>query len=118
MSAKTDLFNRLQYLNSAAGLELLVDVGIGASEHNGVANLLRKGLGIVAFDILEDYIKNKASESLDIISSSGIAFSDLTSSLQESAIVGALRTLNFRAAMEKKDKGDYKSLIQDESFKI
>lgn len=118
MSAKSDLFLRLQHLNAAVNLPNLVDIGILPSEYNGVANLLRKGLGIVAFNILEDFIKIKATETLETLSNSLIAFTNLTDSLQESAVFGALRTLSFRAGLEKKEGGDYKLLIQDESLKI
>lgn len=118
MSAKSDLFIRLRYLSAASNLPVLVDSGIAMSEHNGVADIMRKGLGIVAFNILEDYIKNMAAEALQILSDSRVAFVDLTLALQESAIFGALKTLNFRAGLEKKDGGDYKLLIQEESLKI
>ena len=118
MSAKTELFDRLKYLESAVNLPSMIDVGIALSEHNGVANLLRKGLGIVAFNILEDFIKNKTLESLLFISNSTINFSNLTESLQEASILGALSALVFRAKMEKKDGGDWKTLIQDEAQKI
>lgn len=118
MSAKSELFDRLQYLGSAIDLPILIDVGIVPSEHNGVANLLRKGLGIVAFNMLEDYIKNKTAESLNLISCSRIPFDKLTDNLQEASITGALSALVFRSKLEKKDGGDWKLLIQDETLKI
>ena len=118
MSAKAELFNRLKYLNSAVELEPLIDDGILPSDHNGVANLLRKGLGIVAFNILEDYIKNRTKEALLYVSHSGVSFTRLTDSLQEASTLGAIRALAFHANIHKKDGNDWKLLIQDEALKI
>ncbi|RDV16866.1 hypothetical protein DXT99_01770 [Pontibacter diazotrophicus] len=118
MSAKSDLFTRLQYLNAAVNLPTLIDNGINITEHNGVANLLRKGLGIVAFNILEDFIKDKSLESLNTLSNSGLAFDNLTSFLQDSAIIGALNALAFRSNMLKKESSDWRTLIQEETLKI
>jgi len=118
MSAKSELIERLQYLDSAAALPELIDVGIAASEHNNVANLLRKGLSIVAFNILEDFIKNKCKEALNSLSSSGIPFANVPTFLQESAIVTALTSLNFKHKILKKENLDYKLVIQEETRKI
>jgi hypothetical protein len=117
-SAKQELFDRLMYLNSAIGLPDLVDQGIAISEHNGRANLLRKGLGIVAFNILEDFIKNRSFEALAAISTSRVAFSLLTDTLREASTIGALSALAFRAKLEKKDGKDFYLLIQEEALKI
>jgi hypothetical protein len=118
MSAKNELIERLKYIDTAADLPVLIDIGIAPSEHNSVANLLRKGLSIVSFNILEDFIKNKAYESLDNISSSGISFSNLPNELQEYSISGALASLNFQSQILKKDNQDYKLTIQQETQKI
>lgn len=118
MSAKTELISRLKYLEGAVNLPELVDNGIVQSDHNGIANLLRKGLGIVAFNILEDFIKNRSQEALSALSSSLLTFNNLTDSLQESAIFGALNSLNWRYNNLKNDGSDWKLLIQDEALKI
>ena len=96
----------------------LIDLDIMPTDHNGAANLLRKGLGIVAFNILEDFIKNKALETLDHISNSEVPFSYLSDKLQEAATLGALNALSFRAKIAKKDNAPWKLLIQDEAIKI
>ena len=116
MSAKTELLERLQYVDKAVSLPELIDVGIAPSEHNGVANLLRKGLGIVMFNILEDFIKKRSLEALNLISASTISFNDLPSKLQESAISGALSSLNYHVRILKKENpNDYLRIIQEES---
>lgn len=119
MSAKSDLLTRLEYLSDAVNEPSLIDIGLIPSRHNGIANLLRKGLGIVAFNIIEDYIKNRAEEGLTFISSSGVLFSNLTDTLQKSATLGALKSLTFNANILKKDpQFDITSLVQNETFKI
>ena len=119
MSAKSELIARLEYLNAAIGRPDLVDIGILPNEHNGVANLLRKGLSIVAFNILEDFIKNKSIESLNLLSRSRIQFADLTEFLKNSSISGALNSLNFHSGILKKEGNlDWRTIIQDEALKI
>lgn len=118
MSAKEELIGRLEYLSAAKQLPELMDKGIAQDTHNGVANLLRKGLGIVVFNILEDFIKKRTSEALSRISTSRIEFAKLPPKLQDAAIIDALNSLSFRAKLEKKDGGDWKKLIQSETLKI
>lgn len=118
MDAKQELFSRLEYLDAAVGLPQVIDEGIVPTTHNGVANLLRKGLGIVAFNILEDYIKNRSREALKFLSDSGILFEKLTESLQRAAITGVLSALSTRATLLQRGGEDWKTLVQDESLKI
>ena len=110
MTAKQELFDRLQYLEAATSLPQIIDQGIAPTTHNGVANLLRNGLGIVAFNILEDYIKNRSNEALKFLSDSTVAFNRLPESLQAASIAGALNALTFKSKLLKKDGGDWKSL--------
>lgn len=118
MTAKNELFERLEHLDTAINLPQMMDEGVARSSHNGVANLLRKGIGIVAFNILEDFIKNRAYEALDFVSNSNVAFEKLPDSLQIASIAGALDALAFKAKLVKKTGGDWKLLVQDEAFKI
>lgn len=118
MSAKDELLSRLEYLSAANNLPVLVDTGIVQNTHNGVANLLRKGLGIVVFNILEDFIKKRSSEALSRLSASRIEFSKLPDTLQDASVLDALSSLLFRAKIEKKDGGDWRGIIQSESLKI
>jgi len=118
MSAKSELFIRLKYLDEAIRNPALIDIGIAPSPHNGSANLLRKGLGIVAFNILEDFIKNKTQETLINISESDISFNNLFPKLQEASTLGALNALLFRVKMEKSNNGNWQQLIHEESLKI
>lgn len=119
MSAKTELLERLKYINEASLLPSLVDNSLtSASEHNEIANLLRKGLSIVAFNILEDFIKKRTLEALVDIASSGMPFNNLPDALKEASITKALSSLQFQSTLHKKDNQDYKLLIQQEAKKI
>lgn len=102
MTAKDELLSRLEYLDAATLLPSMVDEGVVPSIRNGVANLLRKGMGIVAFNILEDFIKKRSAEALENVSNSGISFSLLTDPMQRAATYDALTSLAFRARIEKK----------------
>lgn len=118
MSAKGDFLSRLQHLESAIALDTLIDVSIAPSDQNGRANLLRKGIGIIGFNILEDYIKNRTVEALDTVSKLNIAFEKLPKTLIRAASLGALEALCARAALVKKANGDWLALIQEEARKI
>lgn len=119
MPAKEELLIRLKYLDGAVNLGNLVDNGLAENDHNGVANLLRKGLGIVAFNILEDFIKMKAGEALQQLSNSGIIFSNLSEDLQRLSTFGALGSLQFRSELLRKEsETDSIALIQSEAFNI
>ncbi len=118
MTYKSDLFSRLQFLDSAVGMEESIDSGIGTTPHNGRANLIRKGLGIVAFNILEDFIKGVYRESLRNIATSGIGFELLPESLKVASTIDALGALKTHASRTKRDGGDWLGLIGDESLKI
>lgn len=119
MTAKDELLQRLEFMGAAIDLPAVIDVGIAKDVHNGVANLLRKGLAIVSFNILEDFIKKRSGEALDFLSGSGVEFALLTDAMQEAAILDTLSSLSFRAKLEKKNGGDgWRSLIQEEALKI
>lgn len=119
MTAKDELLSRLEYLSSAKDLPVIIDKGIVQDTHNGVANLLRKGLAIVVFNILEDFIKKRTTEALKRISSSGIGFEKLPVKLQDASILDALSSLAFRAKLEKKDEtSTWRALVQSEALKI
>ncbi|MCO4202048.1 HEPN domain-containing protein [Aeromonas hydrophila] len=118
MSAKTNLMSRLGNIEHAISLPALIDNGIGNTPHNGAANLLRKGMGIVAFNILEDYVKERMIEALDYISRSNVPFSRLPDKLKEASTLGAIKALSFRAGLAKKDGSDWLGLVQGESLKV
>ena len=118
MTAKQELFTRLQHLTAAVLLPELIDQGVAINAHNGRANLLRKGLGIIAFNILEDFIKNRSAEALSFVSQCGTEFRFLPKSLQEASTFGALDALASRARLERRAGRDAVAYIQTEALKI
>lgn len=118
MTPKETLILRLTTIEHALSLGNLLDKGITESEHNEVANVLRKGLGIIAFNTLEDFIKKRTMDMLSEISSSTIEFNLLTDSFKDAATHGALKALLNKVKDEKRDKNDWIGLIQTESLCI
>lgn len=118
MSAKDKLLTRIATLQQTLLLSQTINATAGDSPQNRTAALIRKGLGIVVFNILEDYLKERTSEMFISISSSLATFNTLPDELQEAATLGALKGLAVRASLEKKGQGDWINLIQLETLKI
>ncbi|HCL9054726.1 TPA: hypothetical protein N2150_003652 [Escherichia coli] len=118
MSAKSKLLERINTLEATLALPVLINQPLGNVAHNKAATFLRKGLGIVTFNILEDYIKERTLEMFDAVSSSMINFSYLPDDLQEAATLGALRALVGKVRNEKKNNGNWLGLIQSETANI
>lgn len=116
--AKTILLKRIKSVELATGLESLIDKDVTHGEHNATANLLRKGMGIVSFNILEDFFKSRTREMFDFISSCRVRFDMLPDRFQTAATQGALKALIYRVGLEKKNNGDWLSLIHDETKNV
>lgn len=118
MSAKDKLISRMSTLEATLLLPVLVNQTNGSNLQNSSATLLRKGLGIVIFNILEDFIKERATEMFSSISSSLTNFNLLPEYMQEAATLGALKGVAAKAALEKKTQGNWLGLIQQETMHI
>lgn len=118
MTAKSDFFTKIQYLRTATESDAVKDGVLTDTVHNGTANLLRKGLGIVGFNILEDFIKYRVLEVADLISNLSVTFDDLPDKFQKACTYGALAALPARAKLNKQMGYDDFSLIRDEAYKI
>ena len=118
MSAKSKLLERINTLEATLALPVLINQPLGNVAHNKAATFLRKGLGIVTFNILEDYIKERTLEMFGSVSSSMINFSYLPNDLQEAATLGALRALVGKVRNEKKNNGNINSTSLVNNFTI
>lgn len=116
--AKDNLLKRILSVDNATQLPALIDKDVMQEQHNITANLLRKGLGIVAFNILEDFIKSRTIEMFDFISNARVRFEQLPDSFRIAATNGALRGLVYQAGLEKKNNGDWLALIHSEAKSI
>lgn len=118
MSAKSKLLERINTLETTLALPALINQPATNITHNKTATFLRKGLGIVTFNILEDYIKERTLEMFNAVSSTLINFSHLPNELQEAATLGALKALIGKAKNEKSNNGNWLGLIQSETANI
>lgn len=118
MLAKDTLIGRMSTLEETLLLPQLINISAGNTQHNRSATLLRKGLGIVVFNILEDFIKERTTEMFSSVSTSLTNFGYLPQEMQEAATLGALKGLTARAMLEKKSQGSWLSLIQAEAMNI
>lgn len=118
MSAKDKLIMRIDTLKETLKLSQTINTTAGDSLQNRTATLIRKGLGIVAFNILEDFIKERTNEMFVSVSSSLATFGMLPDELREAATLGAIKGLAARAILTKKEQGDWINLIQLEALKI
>lgn len=110
------LHRRLLHIDEAIGLEQVADKTIHESKENEVARILRRGLGISCFVIMEDFIKKRTSECLNNLSKSGIKFSDLPFEMAIASSIAATSILKSRSEeIAKKDKAEAVRLIQDEA---
>jgi hypothetical protein len=106
------LLRRIEATQKAASDPILIDRLLTDSEHNDRAKLLRNGLMVVAFTSLEDFIRARTGELLDLVSRTVVPFSDLPALLREAATMGAMKAARARAEMAKNSGEDALALLQ------
>lgn len=119
LSASRDIFlERLRILSNALVDPLLIDLPPVNIDHNERARVLRNGLAIVSFNILEDFIKSRIAEVFANISNCGIPFNSLPSRIQDAALLHSLKGIHTVSNRKRKAAEDYKLFIQQETEKI
>lgn len=83
--------------------------------HNEKVRMLRNGMSIIGFTILEDFIKRRTGEVLKEISSTSCAFIHLPEKLREAVTFYALKGINTRAESLKRNSEDFITFIQNET---
>lgn len=63
---------------------------------NASVRVIRSGLAVQCFNILEDFVKARTSEALVSVSASGVRFSWLPEALQEAATLGTVRAISVQ----------------------
>jgi len=96
----------------------LASLALTEVEHNEKVRMLRNGMAIVGFTILEDFIKKRTGEILKEIGSTGINFNNLPDKLKDAVTVGALKGIQNRAEVLKNNTEDYIGFIQNETLFI
>lgn len=116
--AKRNFLDRIAVLRRTLESDFLKDNGVAQNKHNEKAKILRNGLSIIAFTILEDFIKDRTGEVLENISKSSLHFTMLSSNLQQATTLGALRSITEKANNMKRANEDWLTFIQNETRHI
>lgn len=114
-TAKEIFLNRLSTLETALTSHDLISKSLTERSHNEKARLLRNGLAIIEFNILEDFIKKRLGEILKEIGRYTISFDRLPAKLKEACVVGALKGIQERSVNLKRDSEDYILFLQTET---
>ncbi|MBL4782282.1 MAG: hypothetical protein JKX92_08575 [Porticoccaceae bacterium] len=119
-TAKDDFIYRISNFEKIVSPEnssdsVLVTRALTETVHNEKVRMLRNGMAIIGFTILEDFIKNRISEVLKAIGNSRVNFNQLPSKLKDATTIGALKGIKTRAEVLKTNSSDYITFIQDES---
>src|SRR5437899_10227250 len=116
--ARDDFHRRISSLEMATGVRTLLDKPPTRRKHNARARILRNGLGVIAFAILEDFIKSRTAELTGRMCNRGVPFLDLPEGVRSASFSGALRAVIFQAELQKRQQVDPTALIQQHSAKI
>jgi hypothetical protein len=117
-TAKQNFVARMANFQKALLSPELISKALTEVEHNQKARMLRNGLAIIGFTILEDFLKRRIGEVLREVGNSPVAFSALPTKIQEAATVSALRGIQSRVQTLKTDLEDYKLFIQNETLNV
>ncbi|MDF2627049.1 MAG: hypothetical protein K0R39_880 [Symbiobacteriaceae bacterium] len=114
-TARSNFLQRIKAFKVALDEPALISQAPTCIDHNNTARLLRNGLAVVGFALLEDFLKSRLNEVLSRVGNSHIPFDELPDALKEAAVVGALRALAYQGDMRKRQGDDYLSYIQEHS---
>jgi hypothetical protein len=119
-SAKSNFITRIDTFNSIIIPEQANDISLNSKAlneilHNEKVRMLRNGMSIIGFTILEDFIKRRTGEILKSIGTTNCNFNLLPEKLKESVTFQALKGINSRAETLKRNSEDYISFIQNET---
>ena len=81
--------------------------------HNNTARLLRNGLAVAGFALLEDFIRSRTQEVLERLSSGQLPFDSLPDELREACVFGATKAVAYHGDIKKRQHEDYLSFIQE-----
>jgi hypothetical protein len=95
MTSQATLVSRLGALERVIGDRLAITDSPDKTEHNESARILRNGLAVMAFAILEDFARTRAAE-LFLQLQANVVFASLPPKLQQFATVGVIEALMHR----------------------
>ena len=115
--AQENFLTRLNHLRLAFSNNTLVDKPPSNIEHNNVAKILRNGMAVVGFVTLEDFIKSRTGEILNLVSNSGRNFTDLPLKLQFATTNNLIKAFPNLLKFQE-TKADKISLILDQASSL
>ncbi|MDF2517447.1 MAG: hypothetical protein K0R59_2743 [Sphingobacterium sp.] len=121
-TAKEDFIKRLNTFKSIIYPETPSDINLNSGAlnkilHNDKVRMLRNGMSIIGFTILEDFVKRRTGEILkDIGSTSSLcSFNNLPDKLKEAVTFNALKGITARADMLRRNSEDHIQFVQEET---
>lgn len=119
-SAKINFITRINTFDSIIYPNITDDISLNSKAlteilHNEKVRMLRNGMSIIGFTILEDFIKRRTGEILKSIGSTGCNFNMLPEKLKEAVTFYALKGINSRADTLKRNSEDFITFIQNET---
>lgn len=121
LTARQKFLDRIETFKNALDSEIMISQGLGDSEHNKRARILRNGLAIIGFTILEDFLKTRTGEVLSQVSSVGVekvSFERLPQSLKDASIFDALQGLAVYVKQNRNSMDNAISFVQEHTAKI
>src|SRR5688572_20617655 len=115
-AAREDFFKRIDDVALVLSDDSLKDGSLTDTEKNAKARVLRNGLAVVLFAILEDFIRQRTSEVLMAVGTAGVVFDRLPEKLRKAATIGFLSTLGFRIKLQ--EDADKLEFLQLEARRI
>jgi hypothetical protein len=97
--ARENFLDRVHTIQGALLENLLVDRALTDTLHNNRARLLRNGLMVVAFNSLEDFLRQRSAELLGFVSRTTLRFDDLPRALMLATTLEAMRAAHARAKL-------------------
>lgn len=111
---RIDTFDSIVYPNSPDDISLN-SKALTETLHNEKVRMLRNGMSIIGFTILEDFIKRRTGEILKGIGLTSCNFNLLSDRLKEAVTFYALKGINSRADTLRRNSEDFITFIQNET---
>ncbi|WP_261575072.1 hypothetical protein [Frankia gtarii] len=112
------ILQRIATTGSAIQESLLIDRALADNDWNKRARLLRNGLMVVAFNSLEDFVRQRSAELLELVSRTPLKFSALPKDLREAAVMEAFRSAHAYAQIAKREGDDPMAILQEVAAEV
>lgn len=113
--AREEFVQRLNSFASVLDQPFIIDQGIDQELHNERARILRNGLSVMGFTILEDFIRRRISEATSFLAAVDIDFDELPEKMRNSLTRDALSAVLQIEKTGFSDPEDKVRFIQEEA---